>query len=924
MRISSRLDRHAVACAAGTAALLGGASEALADVVYSGVVNLNVPSTGDGVYLNVLNGATGTSGGSVPGWDVNPYSATGLTWFTPASSTTGGCVRSLGNSTLQVDNLPPGTLVGPPLGFGNGASQTAGDTAFLVNSDQNLVGFRFLNENTGQVHYGWLRMSLSGTLPAQPRTVVEWAYESTPNTPIAAGDTGGPVGPVCGDEGTGSCCAAGDTPFCEDAECCAAVCAVDAYCCEVRWDEICANAAYSICETCPPCGDPQAGSCCEESSTPYCSDAECCTLVCTTIDPFCCNVRWDAVCADIANSECDSCTNPPPPPACGDAGSGNCCERNGTPFCEDAECCATVCGVDPSCCETGWDEDCAELAGQLCVSCWSCGDEVTGSCCEANGTPYCNDSACCTLICGEEPFCCEVEWDATCAEFAAFFCTACPPANNDCGDAVAIGLGDTPFSTLGATTDGPDTPAECNAGTSSIFNDVWYLYTAGKDGTLTVSTCGQAFFDTKLALYTSCGGDLVACNDDGPGCTGFTSLMTAPITVGTTYVLRVGAWGSTGAGTGILTLSEEPLPPPACGDPGTGNCCEATGTPFCEDAECCLIVCGIDPFCCDTEWDSFCAGIAADECADCAPPLACGDPATGDCCATDSVAQIDVTGAESFAGIGNKNNTVLVVDLGGPVEVIGIGWDVTIQSIGGSWLSEAAVNLGSSSTAFISLRPGNGVDNNGGNVPTQFSSGGVVDLISLGLDFALDADGVLRLEFFDTFVDFPDSPDAIWVSGSLTVVYTANSTPFCDDADCCNAVCAVDPLCCEVRWDDVCAGLAAKICDICVPPVACGDPGTGNCCEDNGTPFCDDADCCTVVCAEDAFCCDVEWDSKCVALAEELCTICEPPPPPCPWDLNLDGQVGGADLGILLQNWGNPYGGADLGGMLQTWGPCPE
>ncbi len=50
---------------------------------------------------------------------------------------------------------------------------------------------------------------------------------------------------------------------------------------------------------------------------------------------------------------------------------------------------------------------------------------------------------------------------------------------------------------------------------------------------------------------------------------------------------------------------------------------------------------------------------------------------------------------------------------------------------------------------------------------------------------------------------------------------------------------------------------------------------------------------------------------------------CNEPPPPCPSDLNGDGQVGGADLGILLQNWGNPFGGADLGAMLQSWGACP-
>ena len=56
-------------------------------------------------------------------------------------------------------------------------------------------------------------------------------------------------------------------------------------------------------------------------------------------------------------------------------------------------------------------------------------------------------------------------------------------------------------------------------------------------------------------------------------------------------------------------------------------------------------------------------------------------------------------------------------------------------------------------------------------------------------------------------------------------------------------------------------------------------------------------------------------------------------PPPCLGDINLDGIVGGADLGLLLGNWGfsgtgdlNGDGivtGADLGLVLGAWGPCP-
>jgi hypothetical protein len=56
--------------------------------------------------------------------------------------------------------------------------------------------------------------------------------------------------------------------------------------------------------------------------------------------------------------------------------------------------------------------------------------------------------------------------------------------------------------------------------------------------------------------------------------------------------------------------------------------------------------------------------------------------------------------------------------------------------------------------------------------------------------------------------------------------------------------------------------------------------------------------------------------------------------PDCDADLNGDGQVDGADVGLLLGDWGErtladldqdgAVDGADLGLLLAAWGPCPE
>jgi hypothetical protein len=51
----------------------------------------------------------------------------------------------------------------------------------------------------------------------------------------------------------------------------------------------------------------------------------------------------------------------------------------------------------------------------------------------------------------------------------------------------------------------------------------------------------------------------------------------------------------------------------------------------------------------------------------------------------------------------------------------------------------------------------------------------------------------------------------------------------------------------------------------------CGDPAAGDCFEPNGTRFCDDAECCERVCAVAPFCCEVGWNDNCAGLAREIC-----------------------------------------------------
>jgi hypothetical protein len=135
-------------------------------------------------------------------------------------------------------------------------------------------------------------------------------------------------------------------------------------------------------------------------------------------------------------------------------------------------------------------------------------------------------------------------------------------ANDDCVDAQSIASGVHEFDTRCASTDGlPHDDCQWNGQT---YNDVWFEWTAPCTGELTVSTCDIADFDTDLVLYHTGGtcppgdNDLIACNDDGDGCSGYTSELSAIVVGGESYLIRVGGYGSTDSGGGTVSVKCEP------------------------------------------------------------------------------------------------------------------------------------------------------------------------------------------------------------------------------------------------------------------------------------------------------------------------------------------------------------------------------
>ena len=130
--------------------------------------------------------------------------------------------------------------------------------------------------------------------------------------------------------------------------------------------------------------------------------------------------------------------------------------------------------------------------------------------------------------------------------------------------------GETHFTTIGATEGDPDDgcPQFADPGP-----DVWFRYDATCDGTLAVSTCGDATFNTKLAVYEGCGivcstSGLIGCNDNGAGCSGGTSSIEVPVLAGQCYRIRVGGSGNA-SGMGTLTLACTPCRPTDLDGDGT-------------------------------------------------------------------------------------------------------------------------------------------------------------------------------------------------------------------------------------------------------------------------------------------------------------------------------------------------------------------
>jgi len=343
--------------------------------------------------------------------------------------------------------------------------------------------------------------------------------------------------PGCGDPCAGSCLVSHTTPFCNDASCCEAVCRFDTYCCDSRWDISCVLSAQDVCGG--GCGSLTAGNCFTEHDLPGCERGECCAQVCANEDfLYCCQIRWDEDCVERALDVCDGEI-----PRCGRPGLPGCNIPHESPSCSDATCCDAVCNADPFCCQQAWDQDCVDRALITAPACDryrpKCGGECAGPCCVPHEGPWCNDEDCCDTVCLIDNFCCTGEWDATCALIAGQNCQNL--CGFDCGD--------------------PKAGSCCAAHENEACSD-------------------------QQCCEDVCDVDPFCCESTWDSVCAQIAIEECP---------------------NICTAAE-------CGDSDAGNCCQEHTGPFCSDEACCFSVCQIFPQCCTNEWDELCVIIASKVC----------------------------------------------------------------------------------------------------------------------------------------------------------------------------------------------------------------------------------------------------------------------------------------------------------------------
>jgi hypothetical protein len=639
------------------------------------------------------------------------------------------------------------------------------------------------------------------------------------------------------------CCRAKGTTGCSQPDCMACVCAQDSICCELGWDQACVDIAITGCAStcdCAFCEDPACScgdgtcqefescascaadcgacesTCCREGSGAGCNTGTCESCVCAH-DPYCCSVQWDAACASVTVEQCAGIC-----PCV--ASDGPCCEVGWGPGCAEPDCEACVCALDSYCCTVWWDEFCVNATAEECGAACGCAGTV-GDCCAPQPSASCADTDCASCVCAYDASCCEVVWDAHCVVTAVSKCGA--ECGCGCGDTVCAG-GE---NCLNCAPDCGNCPPTCGDS----------LCESGESCAVCPADCGEC---------------AVVCNDGV--CSGAENCVTCAQDCG------------------------------AC----ASDCCTPHLGLGCSQPDCSACVCALDDICCTLGWDNACMSLAAFDCAGacdcnlcvgshcncgdsvCDPEESCADcpedcgVCSGNCCdEQESPSCTAPLCASCVCAIDSFCCAVL--------------WDPLCSS--------AAYEQCVGSCGCGDAAPGPCCEPHGNRGCSDPQCEACV----------CDVDPFCCQVGWDVFCVNGASEECrvfCECSDAAFVCCTPHVNPGCQDPACEQCVCAASPYCCGVSWDELCVVTTVANCGaacgcgcgdgVCAGGETCascsedcGSCPAHDCCEAHPSVGCSIEECSQCVCAVDAWCCNVQWDTTC---AEEtaLCPAecgCGPP-----------------------------------------------
>lgn len=167
-------------------------------MIYSGIVNIAIPGTFDGIYLDFTDTTLPGSNGATSLTEPMPWSGVNFVWGGSVIYNTSNFqfVRVAATQNAAVANIALYSTVGPSSTFGTGANASGTDDGNQhIGTDpgtfgdlvDGYLGFKFTPDGAAGPYYGWMQVKLTTDVSDAADSggrIVQWAYSTSANTPV--------------------------------------------------------------------------------------------------------------------------------------------------------------------------------------------------------------------------------------------------------------------------------------------------------------------------------------------------------------------------------------------------------------------------------------------------------------------------------------------------------------------------------------------------------------------------------------------------------------------------------------------------------------------------------------------------------------------------------------------------------------------